>query len=160
MKLCTRVQLLPDTPATLIAFHRWKQLLLSIHSTESKRLMASTMFLYSDFFKFEGAVKLFLCLLANWDVWGDGKLVDQSSKKSHWEEKNKERREKVTNRAAVETVRSCQAGSCPHNVTHLPPQTGCTQELRAANYHSCFFFSLTYSYKDRWAFLTCHCCLK
>lgn len=28
-----------------------------------------------------------------------------------------------------ETIRSCQAGCCPHNVTHLPPQTGCTEEL-------------------------------
>lgn len=47
------------------------------------------------------AVKLLLCVSANWDVWGVGKLVDHWSKESYWEIKDKEgKRRQVTNRAA------------------------------------------------------------
>lgn len=160
MKLCTQVQLLPDTQAFLIAIHRWKQLILSTHSTESKRLMASPLFLYLYFFKFERAVKSFLCLSANWDVWGDGKLVDQWSEMSYWEGKRQRETEKASDKqSCCETVRSCQAGSCPHNVTHLPPQTGCTQELPTTTTPA-FSLSRTYSNKDSRALLTCHCCFE
>lgn len=85
------------------------------------------MFLYSDSLSLS---ELFLRLSANWDVWGNGKLVYQRWKKSHWEGKTKTEREKACDKQSCsERVRSCQAGNCPHNVIHLPPQSGCTQEL-------------------------------
>lgn len=102
MKLCTLVQLLPDTKGTLIAIHRWKQLLLSTHLTKSKRLMASPMFLYSYFLTLSEHLSCFFHLLANWVVWGDGKLVDQCLGCHTERGKNRKRkRRKVTNAATT-----------------------------------------------------------
>lgn len=136
MKLSTQVQLLPSALATLIAIHRWKQLLLSTHSAESKCLMTSPVFSYTDFLSASEQCSCFWVLYANWDVWGDGKLADHWSKKRRRERERKTKKEKEVasdKQSRGEMLHSCQAGSCPRCVTHLPPQTGCTQELPASS---------------------------
>lgn len=78
-ELFTEAHLLPDTQATLIAIYRWKQLLLSTHSSRSKRLMASPMFFVLGLFKFSREHLSCFCdcvligmlgALANWSISG------------------------------------------------------------------------------------------
>lgn len=63
--------------------------------------------------------------MANWWISGLRSLPEREQQRE---------KEKASDKwSRGETVRRCQAGSCPHSVTHLPPQTGCSQELPATS---------------------------
>lgn len=124
MKLCTQGQLLSDTPATLIAFRRWKQ------------VFSSPLFLYSDFLRASSwAVELFRRPPANWDVWGDGKLVHRWSRKSHREGKTKERKRSDKWSRFVAAEQTAAPAQCDTSATSNWVLTA------AASYQCCFFFS-------------------